>query len=131
MPRVAVDGEVVACAAFVIERDEHVPAGLRDGAGARVVFVTDAAHVPESAQVAFPFGSFAERSGRLVNLDGRVQRLHATAEAGPTGVQSLADLVREILFELDTTYTPLADGGAEGQAEGVVATAASPAGVDA
>jgi NADH-quinone oxidoreductase subunit G len=101
------DAATAEAAILVVERDAHVPASLRDASGALVAFVTDAAHVPDSVRVAFPFGAFAERDGWLVNVDGRVQRLTSTGEAGPAVVQPFAAVAQEILLELDPDHEVL------------------------
>ena len=100
-------------AVLVIERDEHVPADLRAASGAVVAFVTDASHVPDSVRVAFPFGSFAERDGWLVNVGGRVQRLLGTGEAGPSAVQPFQAVAQEILLDLDAGHDVLDDAALE------------------
>ncbi len=97
------DADDAAAAVIVVERDRNVPADLRAASGALVAFVTDAAHVPDSARVAFPYGSFAERDGLLVNVDGRVQRLRSSKEAGPGAVQPLPAVIQELALDLDAT----------------------------
>ncbi|MGE0190945.1 MAG: 2Fe-2S iron-sulfur cluster-binding protein [Planctomycetota bacterium] len=107
------DAANASAAVLVVERDTHVPATLREASGAVVAFVTDAAHVPDSVRVAFPFGSFAERDGWLVNVDGRVQRLRSTDEAGPPAVQPFPAVAQELLLDLDARYDVLDDAALE------------------
>ena len=92
-----------SAALLVVERDANVPAALRDGSGAVVVFATDGAHVPESAQVVFPLGSWAERDGLIVNTEGRVQALKRNPGIGPN-LSTPCELLEEILGELDAGY---------------------------
>ena len=92
---------------LVVERDENVPAALRDASGALVAFVADAAHVPDSVRVAFPHGSFAERDGFLMNIDGRIQSLKSSPEAGPAAVLPFHEVAQEVLRELDHGHEPL------------------------
>jgi len=89
-------------AVLLVEEDANVGKALRDGAGAKVVFASDAAHVPVSAEVVFPLPTFAEKDGWLVNVDGRVQALRASLQAGPQGLTSAAELLDEILAELSS-----------------------------
>ncbi len=96
-------------ALLVVERDPHVPAALRDGTGAVVVFATDAEHVPASARVAFPFGSWAERDGTLVNVDGIAQRIRRLPEAGPYDLMAADDVLEEILIGLAQGYEASAE----------------------
>jgi len=90
-------------AVLVIERDEHVNASFREKSGAVVVFALDGAHVPDSAQVVFPLGSFAERDGLLVNIDGLVQALERNPAIGPN-LAVFIELLEDILGELDEGY---------------------------
>ena len=91
-------------AVLVVERDENVPAALRDASGAVVAFVADAAHVPDSVRVAFPHGTWAERDGLMMNIDGRVQEIQGTKEAGPAAVQPFFEVAQELLLDLDPGY---------------------------
>ncbi len=87
-------------AVLLVERDANVPAALREASGARVVFATDAGLVPASAEVVFPLGSWAERDGWLVNVDGRVQALRRASKVGPSPLAALVDLLDELLVAL-------------------------------
>jgi NADH-quinone oxidoreductase subunit G len=98
-------------AVLIVERDANVPAALRDGSGARVVFATDAEHVPDSARVAFPFGSWAERDGLLVNVDGIVQAIRRGMTVGPRELMPATEVLEELVLELDRTRTPLGREG--------------------
>jgi len=88
-------------ALLVVERDEHVSASFRDGSGAVVVLASDGAHVPDSAQVVFPFGTWSERDGLLVNCDGRVQAIARNAAVGPNNLAAPVELLEDLLGELD------------------------------
>jgi NADH-quinone oxidoreductase subunit G len=89
---------------LVVERDTNVPAALRNASGAKVVFACDAAHVPPSAEVVFPLGTWAERDGWVVNVDGRVQVQRNCAQVGPQPLTTLVDLLDELLQEVKPTY---------------------------
>jgi NADH-quinone oxidoreductase subunit G len=91
-------------AVLVVERDANVPKALRDGTGAVVAFATDAAHLPASAKVAFPFGSFAERDGLIVNVDGIVQEQRRAVGVGPSVLPASVDVLEEVLLALDPAY---------------------------
>jgi NADH-quinone oxidoreductase subunit G len=97
-------GAPAPAAVLVVERDRNVGPDLCGATGARVVFATDEEHVPDSARVAFPYGSWAERDGVVVNVDGIPQRLRSLASAGPGGLLSAVDLAEEILLEMDRGY---------------------------
>ncbi len=85
---------------LLVEEDANVGKALRDGSGAKLVFASDAAHVPASAEVVFPLPTFAEKDAWLVNVDGRVQALCASPQAGPQGLSSAVELLDELLTEL-------------------------------
>jgi NADH-quinone oxidoreductase subunit G len=89
---------------LVVERDRNVPAALRDATGARVVFASDAAHVPASAEVALPFGTWAERDGWLANVDGRVQEIARNPGAGPGNLRAAAEALEDLLLEVDEDH---------------------------
>jgi NADH-quinone oxidoreductase subunit G len=91
-------------AVLMVERDRNVPADLRDGTGASVVFATDAAHVPASAKVAFPLGSWAERDGLLMNVDGLVQATERNPGVGPTTLTPPIELLEDLIGDLDDSY---------------------------
>ncbi|MDA1194047.1 MAG: 2Fe-2S iron-sulfur cluster-binding protein [Planctomycetota bacterium] len=103
--------KAAAAAVVIVERDAHVPAALRDGAAPVVVFATDAASVPASARVVFPHGSWAERDGLLVNTDGRIQVINRNPAVGPDNIPATADVLEEILGELDPAYDWRGRGG--------------------
>ena len=86
-----------------IEREEHVNASMREKSEAVVVFALDAQHVPDTAQVVFPIGCFAERAGLLVNIDGRVQAMERNDGIGPN-LPIFIETLEEILGELDSDY---------------------------
>jgi NADH-quinone oxidoreductase subunit G len=98
-------------AVLVVERDANVPAALRDATGAVVVLATDAVHVPASARVAFPFGSWAERDGLLVNVDGVVQEIRRAAGVGPRDLVPSLDVLEELLLGLDEAYEAVGRAG--------------------
>jgi NADH-quinone oxidoreductase subunit G len=98
--------EAAPAAVIVVERDTNVPAALRDGTDAVVALVMDGAHVPDSVRVAFPYGSFAERDGLLMNVDGRVQALRAVPQAGVGNLMPAYEILEQIGFELDATRRP-------------------------
>jgi NADH-quinone oxidoreductase subunit G len=85
---------------LLVERDANVPAALRDATGAKVVLATDLAHVPASAEVVFPLPSFVEKDGWLVNVDGRVQALARSPQAGPQGLTPAVEVLDELLLEV-------------------------------
>lgn len=89
---------------LLVERDRNVPAALRAATGARVVFAADAAHVPPSAEVVFPLGTFAEREGVLLNHAGRPQWLRRNPGAGPLGLVPAVEVLEELLLEVDPAY---------------------------
>ncbi|MDJ0973899.1 MAG: 2Fe-2S iron-sulfur cluster-binding protein [Planctomycetota bacterium] len=125
--------DAAPAAVLVVERDGNVPAALRDGAGAVVAFVTDATNVPDSVRVAFPYGSWAERSGLLVNVDGRVQELRAARQVGPGNLSPAFALMEELTGELDGNHVPRDRGElvAAVKNEKAFAEVAFPAGVAA
>jgi NADH-quinone oxidoreductase subunit G len=88
-------------AVLVVEREGNVPKASRDATGAVVVLATDATQVPASAQVAFPYGSWAERTGLLVNVDGIVQEIRRSRDAGPRDLISAVEVLEEVLVEVD------------------------------
>jgi len=96
--------KAAAAAVLMVERDRNVPEALRAGAEPVVVFATDAEHVPASAQVVFPLGSFAERDGLTVNVDGLVQTLQRNPGIGPDNLPVAIEVLEEILGELDAGY---------------------------
>jgi NADH-quinone oxidoreductase subunit G len=89
-----------AAAVLLVERETNVPAALRDATGAKVVFVSDLAHVPSSAEVVFPLPTFVEKAGWLVNVDRRVQALARSQQAGPQGVAPAVEVLDELLLEV-------------------------------
>jgi NADH-quinone oxidoreductase subunit G len=91
-------------AVLLVERDGNVPAALRDATGAKVVFATDMAHVPASAEVVFPLPTFVEKDGWIVNVDGRVQALQRSPQAGPQGLAAAVDLLDELCAELSPAH---------------------------
>ena len=93
-----------AAAVLIIEREEHVNASMREKADASVVFALDSEHIPDSATVAFPLGSWAEREGILVNIDGLAQRMDRNPGIGPDNLPVLVEVLEEILMELDGDY---------------------------
>jgi NADH-quinone oxidoreductase subunit G len=93
-----------AASILVIERDEHVNASFRDKSGAVVVFAADGEHVPDSAQVVFPIGTWGERDGLLVNCDGIVQAVQRNAAIGPNNLAAPIELFEDVLGELDDGY---------------------------
>jgi len=95
-----------------VERGENVAEALRNGADAPVVFATDATHVPASAQVVFPLATWAEKDGLLVNVDGIVQEIVRARGVGPRDLRAPAQVLEEILLELDATAEPLGREGA-------------------
>jgi len=113
-------------AVLLVERDANVPAALRDATGAVVVFATDAAHVPPSAQVAFPFGSFAERDGVLVNVDGIAQALRRSPAVGPADLMPAVDVLEEVLLEVGADHEPLGRAGVLARLAGDAAFAGTP-----
>jgi len=86
---------------LVVERDRNVPRALRDATGALVVFASDASHVPESAVVALPFGTWAERDGWLANVDGLVQEIARNPGAGPAHARAACEALEDLLLEVD------------------------------
>jgi NADH-quinone oxidoreductase subunit G len=110
---------------LVIEREEHVNASMREKSDAVVVFALDAQHVPDSAQVVFPLGSWAERDGLLVNIDGLVQSMERNAGIGPN-LASLIELLEEVLGELDPDYDWLGRDGVLEQIRALPAFAGVP-----
>ncbi|MFM8386526.1 MAG: 2Fe-2S iron-sulfur cluster-binding protein [Planctomycetia bacterium] len=84
---------------LLVERDTNVPQALRDATGAKVVFASDSAHVPASAEVVFPLPTFVEKDGWLVNCDGRVQALVRSPQAGPQGLVPAVEVLDELLLE--------------------------------
>jgi NADH dehydrogenase/NADH:ubiquinone oxidoreductase subunit G len=96
--------KAAAATVLMIERDANVPADLRDGSGALVVFATDGEHVPSSAQVVFPLGSWAERDGLLVNTEGYIQRINRNAGIGPDNLADACEVLEELLGEIDDGY---------------------------
>jgi NADH-quinone oxidoreductase subunit G len=88
-------------ALLVVERDANVPAALRDGSGATVVFASDETLVPDSARVVFPLGTWAERDGLLVNADGRLQEMRANGAIGPGNLTAAVEVLEDLLGELD------------------------------
>lgn len=92
--------EPAPAAVLFVERDAHVPAAMREATGASVVFALAASHVPASAQVAFPFGSSAERDGVLMNVDGIAQAISSNPSAGPGDLLACIDILEELLLEL-------------------------------
>jgi NADH-quinone oxidoreductase subunit G len=98
-------------AVLFVEREENVPAATRAASGALVAFALDERQVPDSARVAFPFGSWAERDGLLVNVDGIVQEIRRLGAVGPQDVLSALEVVEEILLELDAAYEPAGRAG--------------------
>jgi hypothetical protein len=119
----------------MVERDANVPARLRDAAGARVVFAADAEHVPPDAEVAFPLGTWAERDGVLLNVDGIAQEIRRNRSAGPPGLLSAVEVLEEVLLALGTGREPVGRSGilaalaALPALSGVVLPAGAPAGV--
>ena len=104
--------EPAPAAVLIVERDANVPTALRDVSGAAVVFALAASQVPDSAQVAFPFGSSAERDGVLMNVDGIAQRIDGNPSAGPGDLLSCTEVVEELLLELGVEgYEPLGREG--------------------
>ncbi len=93
-----------AAALLLIERDEHVNASFREKSGAVVVFAVDGEHVPDSAQVVFPMGTWSERDGLLVDGAGIVQSMSRNAAIGPNNLAAPVDLLEDILGELDDGY---------------------------
>jgi NADH-quinone oxidoreductase subunit G len=85
---------------LLVERDANVPAALRDASGAKVVFATDLAHVPASAEVVFPLPTFVEKDGWLANVDGRVQALVRSPQAGPQALMPAVEALDELLLEV-------------------------------
>jgi NADH-quinone oxidoreductase subunit G len=106
---------------LVVERDRNVPASLRDGTGALVVFATDAEHVPASAKVAFPYGSWAEREGIYVNVDGIAQHARALPSAGAGQIESAPTVVEEILLEMRASYDAVGREGLVDRLQAMVA----------
>jgi NADH-quinone oxidoreductase subunit G len=98
-------------AVLVVERDANVPAALRDATGAVVVFAADLRHVPASAEAVFPYGTWAERDGLLVNVDGIVQEIRRAADIGPPDLVPAVEILEEILLELDPSYEVLGRAG--------------------
>jgi NADH-quinone oxidoreductase subunit G len=105
-------------AVLAVERDENVPDALRQGAQPVVVFATDASHVPASAKVAFPMGSWAERDGLVVNVDGIVQEIRRARGAGPRDLKQPFDVLEDLRLELDPEAEPY---GREGVVEALKA----------
>jgi hypothetical protein len=54
--------------------------------------------------VALPLGSWAERSGLLVNVDGIVQEIRRVGAVGPADLMPLVEFLEEVLLELDPAY---------------------------
>ena len=52
----------------------------------------------------FPLGSFAERDGLTVNVDGLVQTLQRNPDIGPDNLPVAIEVLEEILGELDAGY---------------------------
>jgi NADH-quinone oxidoreductase subunit G len=98
-------------AILAVERDGNVPASLRDGSGAAVVFATDSTLVPASARVVLPLGSWAERDGLLVNVDGVIQEMRRSRATGPRDLPQLVDVLEEIRLELDEEAEPYGRDG--------------------
>ncbi len=88
----------------MVEREAHVNASFREKSGAVVVFAIDVDQIPDSAQVVFPWGTWAERDGLLVNCDGIVQAIHRNPAVGPNNLAVPIELLEDILGELDDGY---------------------------
>jgi NADH dehydrogenase/NADH:ubiquinone oxidoreductase subunit G len=99
-------------AILAVERADNVPKDLREGALAPVVFATDEALVPPSAEVVFPLPTWAEKDGFVVNCDGIVQPVRRSASAGPKEIRSLVEVLEEVRVELDAGAAPLGLAGA-------------------
>jgi NADH-quinone oxidoreductase subunit G len=98
-------------AVLLIERDANLPASWREATGALVVFAADAAHLPSSARVAFPFGTWAERDGLLVNADGFVQEIARSPDAGPEGIVPALEILEDLIAGIDPAYEPAGRAG--------------------
>ena len=57
-------------------------------------------------QVVFPHGSFAERDGLLMNIDGLVQGLQANPSIGPGNLLPTLEILEEIHGELSGDHIP-------------------------
>ena len=113
-------------AVLVVERDENVPAAMRDATGAVVVFATDQAYLPASARVALPYGSWAERDGLMVNVDGRVQEMRRLAAVGSPDLLAADEALEELLLELDADCAPRGRDGVRDALRALPAFAAAP-----
>jgi NADH-quinone oxidoreductase subunit G len=99
-------------AVLFVERDANVGPDLRDASGAAVVFALAGSQIPESASVALPFGSFAEKDGVVVNVDGIAQELGRNPAVGPPDLVPCHDVLEEILLEMKVPdYEPLGRAG--------------------
>lgn len=98
--------DAAKAAVLIVERDGNVDEAARKGTGAVVAFVTDATHVPDSVRVAFPFGSWAERTGLMVNSDGRTQEMRAAAQVGPGNLLEAFAVLEELTGELNPDHAP-------------------------
>jgi NADH-quinone oxidoreductase subunit G len=105
----ATEGAPVAILA--VERDGNVPKAMREAAQPSIVFATDAEHVPASARVVFPLGSWAERDGLMVNCDGIVQEMRRLRAAGPRDHRQAFDVLEEVRLEIDRQAEPFGRAG--------------------
>jgi NADH-quinone oxidoreductase subunit G len=96
-----------AALVLAVERGDAVPQALRDGAAAPIVFATDSRDVPPTAQVVFPLGSWAEKDGFVVNVDGIVQAVRRAGGVGPRDLVQAVDVLEEIRLEAHDDATPL------------------------
>ena len=60
--------------------------------------------MPASAHVAFPFGTWAERDGLLMNVDGIVQAIERNQGVGPSNLTPPVEVLEELLGEVAADY---------------------------
>ncbi len=61
--------------------------------------------------MAFPLGTWAERDGVLLNIDGIAQAIRRNPSAGPPDLLPLVEILEEILLERDSAYVVLGREG--------------------
>lgn len=98
--------EAAPAGVLILERDEHIPEDWRKTSGAVVALTPSTAMLPDSVRVAFPYGTWAERGGLLLNADGIVQEIRPAAQVGPGNLMSEIEVLEQLCFELDAEYAP-------------------------
>lgn len=103
--------EPSSAAVLLVERDANVPAAMREATGALVVFALDTGQIPDTARVAFPLGSWAEREGVLLNVAGIAQEIRRNPSVGPPDLLPLIDVLEDLLHEMGTGHEWLGRAG--------------------